>query len=82
MKIHVKVMWGPSLELEVEPNQTLRDVRASIPTDCSAILYGDRVEEARWVYNAKELKELDRTLADCNVTEGSTMHLIGPTPHS
>ena len=80
MPIFVKSLTGKTIRLEVEPRDTVLDVKEQIedkegiPTHFQFLVMED-----------DELED-ENTLADCNIQEESTVHLVvlvcPPTPHT
>uniref|UniRef100_A0A914H989 Ubiquitin-like domain-containing protein n=1 Tax=Globodera rostochiensis TaxID=31243 RepID=A0A914H989_GLORO len=70
MQIFVKDLNGKKITLEVEAENTVADVKEMIEAEMEI-----PTDQQRLIFNGKQL-EVDRTLADCNVQEGSTFTLI------
>uniref|UniRef100_A0A914H934 Ubiquitin-like domain-containing protein n=1 Tax=Globodera rostochiensis TaxID=31243 RepID=A0A914H934_GLORO len=70
MQIFVKDLYGKTTSLKVEAGNTVADVKEMIEAK-TRIPTGQQ----RLIFNGKQL-EVDRTLAACNVQDGSTFTLI------
>ena len=74
MPIFVKSLGGKTIRLEVEPRDTVLDVKEQIkdkegiPIDLQFLVVGD-----------DELED-GHTLADCNIQKDSTVHLVVLSP--
>ena len=71
MDIFIKTLTGKTYQLTVEPDDTILSVKEQI-YDLQSI----PVEEQRLVFAGKELQN-DRVLSDYNITNRSTIHLLG-----
>ncbi|XBI13130.1 hypothetical protein VPH35_139905 [Triticum aestivum] len=74
MQIFIKTLTGKTIPLEVESSDTIRDVKAMIQAK-----EGFPPHHQRFIFHAKNLEE-QCTLADLNIQNGSTLHLITRRP--
>jgi len=70
MQIRIKTLMGQILELEVECSGSVRSVKELL-----ADTQGIAADNTRLVYRGKDLED-ERSLDDCDIQDGSTLHYI------
>ncbi|EGD82986.1 neural cell expressed [Salpingoeca rosetta] len=70
MQIKVKTLTGREIELDVEPDDTMLQVKEKLEEK-----QGIPPEQQRLIYAGKPLND-SKTLKDCKIESGCTIHLV------